>query len=85
MRPIRPAAVPTVQGRTAPLDSDGAQEPRFPVRERDRRRSRVAAAVGHALAFGTSRSLVREQQLDDHDAVDLMCGLVASAAVVCER
>lgn len=54
-------------------------------RERDRGRSRVAAAVGHALAFGTWRSLVREQQVDDRDAVDLMCGLVAGAAVVSAR
>lgn len=38
-----------------------------------------AAAIGHALAFGTWSSLVREQGLDDEQAVDLMCRLVAAA------
>ncbi len=38
-----------------------------------------AAAIGHALAFTTWQSLVREQGLDDRDAVDVMCRLVAAA------
>jgi len=47
--------------------------------ERGAARARVRAAIGHALAFDTWRSLVREQGLDDRQAVDLMRGLVARA------
>jgi hypothetical protein len=32
--------------------------------------------IGHALAFDTWRSLVREQGLSDAEAVELMAGLV---------
>jgi AcrR family transcriptional regulator len=49
-------------------------------RARGRARQRVAAAIGHALAFPTWRSLTREQGLDDVQAADLMCRLVAAAA-----
>jgi AcrR family transcriptional regulator len=45
---------------------------------------RVRAAVGHALAFATWQSLAREQGLTDSQAADLMCRLVASAAVSSE-
>lgn len=48
-------------------------------RERGHTRARVAAAIGHALAFPTWQSLVREQGLDDEDAVELMVGMVAAA------
>jgi len=41
---------------------------------------RVLAATGHALAFATWRSLAREQGLDDAQATDLMCHLVASSS-----
>jgi AcrR family transcriptional regulator len=41
----------------------------------DRRREQ--AAIGHALAFTTWRSLTREQGLDDDEAADLMAGLMA--------
>ena len=41
-------------------------------RERGRARERVSAAIGHALAFPTWRSLVREQGLGDEEAADLM-------------
>ena len=41
---------------------------------------RVLAAIGHALTFGTWRSLAREQRLTDSQAADLMCGLVDAAA-----
>jgi AcrR family transcriptional regulator len=41
---------------------------------------RTRAAVGHAIAFSTWRSLVREQGLDDAAAADLMSALVAAAA-----
>ena len=41
---------------------------------------RTRAAMGHALAFPTWRSLAREQGLGDEDAVALMCLLVEGAA-----
>jgi AcrR family transcriptional regulator len=41
---------------------------------------RVRAAIGHALAFPTWRSLVREQDLANGDAVALMCALVEGSA-----
>lgn len=47
---------------------------------RGRARQRVRAAIGHALAFLTWRSLVREQGLDERRVADLMCRLVAVAA-----
>jgi AcrR family transcriptional regulator len=42
-------------------------------------RRRVAAAIGHALAFSTWRSLVGERGLSDAEAVALMCELAAAA------
>ena len=48
-------------------------------RSRGRGRVRVAAAVGHALDFGTWRSLTREQGLHPGEAVELMIALVAAA------
>ena len=47
---------------------------------RGRAASRTRAASGHALAFATWRSLTREQELSDADAVGLMCVLVEGAA-----
>lgn len=47
--------------------------------ERGRSRARVAAAVKHAAAFLTWRSLTREQGLSDGDALGLMTSLVAVA------
>lgn len=44
---------------------------------RGRARVRSRAAIGHALAFATWRSLVREQGLREDEAVELMVGLVA--------
>jgi hypothetical protein len=44
---------------------------------RDRTPERLRAAIGHAIAFPTWRSLAREQGLDDSEAADLMCRLVA--------
>ncbi len=43
------------------------------------RRKRVRAAIGHALAFETWRSLVRAQGVSSKQAVDLMAALVAAA------
>ncbi len=47
---------------------------------RGRRRQYVRAAIGHALAFPTWRSLTHEQGLGNDDAVELMCRLVENAA-----
>ena len=47
---------------------------------RGRAARRARAAIGHALAFTTWRSLTHEQGLDDTDAVALMCVLVENAA-----
>ena len=49
-------------------------------RARGAARRRARAAVGHALAFSTWRSLTAEQGLSDAEAVELMTALVASAA-----
>ena len=47
---------------------------------RGRRRDTTRAAIGHALAYPTWRSLTREQGLDDAQAAALMSELVAAAA-----
>jgi AcrR family transcriptional regulator len=49
-------------------------------RVRGRRAERVRAALGHAVSFSTWKSLAREQGLDDRQAADLMCRLVACVA-----
>ena len=54
-----------------------------PARGRAARRTR--AAIGHALAFATWRSLTREQGLAGADAVALMCLLVEHAGVAPTR
>jgi AcrR family transcriptional regulator len=46
---------------------------------RGRRAQYVRAAIGHALAFPTWRSLTHEQGLGEDDAVELMCRLVEDA------
>jgi AcrR family transcriptional regulator len=46
---------------------------------------RVLAAIGHALTFGTWRSLARDQGLTDFQAADLMSRLVAAAAASSAR
>jgi AcrR family transcriptional regulator len=43
-------------------------------------RRRTRAAIGHAVAFSTWRSLVGEQGLSTADAVELACGFVLSPA-----
>jgi AcrR family transcriptional regulator len=47
--------------------------------ERGRARRRVRGAIGHAIAFWTWHSLVREQGFTAAEAVELMCELVAGA------
>jgi AcrR family transcriptional regulator len=46
---------------------------------RGRRREDARAAVGHALAYTTWRSLAREQGLTDERAAALVCALVENA------
>jgi AcrR family transcriptional regulator len=41
---------------------------------------RTRAVLGHAIAFSTWKSLVREQGLKDREVVGLMCALVDAAA-----
>jgi len=43
-------------------------------------RRRTQAALGHAIAFSTWKSLVREQRLDDSDAAALVRALAAAAS-----
>ena len=52
---------------------------------RGRAARRVRAAIGHALAFATWRSLSQERRLTDDDAVSLMCILVEGAAARNDR
>ena len=47
---------------------------------RGQRRELLAAALGHALDFGTWRSLVRQQGLTDEQAIELMVCTVRCAA-----
>jgi AcrR family transcriptional regulator len=47
---------------------------------RGRAARRTGAAIGHALAFSTWRSLVLDEGLGEGDAVALMCALVGEAA-----
>ncbi len=47
--------------------------------ERGRARRRVQAAVGHAISFPTWQSLVRQQGLEDAEAVSVMAAMVESA------
>jgi hypothetical protein len=49
-------------------------------RSRGAARRRVRAATGHALAFSTWRSLARDEDLDDAEAAELMCRLVAASS-----
>jgi AcrR family transcriptional regulator len=49
---------------------------------RGRAATRTKAAIGHALAFPTWRSLTLEQGLTDDDAATLMCLLVQGAVPV---
>lgn len=49
-------------------------------RLRGRRRAMLCAAIGHALDFHAWRQLAREENLDDEQVVELMSGLVVSAA-----
>jgi AcrR family transcriptional regulator len=71
------AIVPTVQQNFAAFR--GYLEAARDTLAGGRASRRVRAAVGHALAYPTWRSLALEQGLDDRTATDLMSGLVRSA------
>jgi hypothetical protein len=49
--------------------------------ERGRVRGYAAAAIGHAIGFHTWRSLVREQKLENEEAVELMTLMVNGAGL----
>ena len=77
---------PLVEGMSAPVEAGRAylEEVRRTLLrdrpERGRARRRTSAAIGHAIAFFTWRSLVREQGLTNAEAVELMAGMVERAA-----
>jgi AcrR family transcriptional regulator len=54
-------------------------------RSRGGTRRRIRAAIGHAIAFSTWKSLVREQQQSDAEAAALARALVAAAALPRQR
>lgn len=76
-------AVPTVRQRFAAFRGyfGAAQDTLMAGRQlRGAAKLRTRAAVGHAIAFSTWRSLVREQELDDDAAAELMSVLVDAVA-----
>ena len=77
------ATMPTVRRRFQGFHDylTAARDTLVAGRTRARPRRRLQASIGLAVAFTTWRSLAREQELDDDDAADLMCRLVAAAAL----
>lgn len=76
------ATVPIVAERFAAfhLYFDGVRDTLLAGRRlRGAAKRRTQAAIGHAIAFTTWKSLVREQGLSDADTVALMRSLVAAA------
>ena len=73
------AIVPTVQRTFSAFRGYLAAARDVLMRGRGRAPRRVRAAVGHALAYPTWRSLAVEQELDDGQAAELMCRLVGAA------
>jgi AcrR family transcriptional regulator len=72
--------LPALQEADAPMFEHWATFPGLLDRgwkSRGKRRDRLRALIGHALDFTTWRSLVRNQGLDDEEAVELMVGLAA--------
>jgi AcrR family transcriptional regulator len=75
--------VPLVQERFAAFRGyfDAARDTLMAGRKlRGAARQRTQAALGHATSFSTWKSLVREQRLDDADAVKLARAFVAAAS-----
>ena len=75
----RDADVVPEQVRTARLQGERRWRDVLLSRMPGRRRVAVRAAVGHAVAFGTWRSLCVDQGLSDAAAVELMVGMTAAA------
>ncbi len=77
--PLVPACAATLEGFSYYFESmhEALMAGR---RARGRARARVAGAIGHALAFPTWQSLVREQGLTPKEAVALMSALAGAAA-----
>lgn len=76
-------SVPSMQHEFAQFGrySDAAREVLLAGRHlRGRAGARTRAGIGHALAFSTWHSLVREQGLHEADAVEFMCRAVARLA-----
>lgn len=77
---------PLVEGMTGAVEAGRAyldEVRRILLRgrpERGKGRRRISAAIGHAIAFDTWRSLAREQGLTNAEAVELMAALVDRAA-----
>ena len=74
------AIVPTVQRTFSAFRGYLAAARDVLMRGRGRAPRRVRAAVGHALAYPTWRSLAVEQELNDRQAAELMCRLVEAAS-----
>jgi AcrR family transcriptional regulator len=72
--------VPAVERRLRDFHGYHEAESGVLLKGRARAAVRTRAALGHAVSFGTWRSLVQEQGLAQEDAVALMCRLVASAS-----
>ena len=72
--------VPSVRKRMTEFHAYLAAAREALLAGRGRPPQRTRAAIGHALQFGTWRSLTREQRLTQEDAVALMCRLVESAS-----
>lgn len=75
--------VPVVGELMAPFGQLLAEGAEILMRGRGLRghaRTRVRAAIGHALAFPSWRELTGEQELDDQRAAELMIRFVAAAA-----
>jgi AcrR family transcriptional regulator len=79
---LRDEHLPLVRGRFGAFRGylQSAQDTLLTGRSlRGRARRRTRAAIGHAIAFSTWRSLVREQGLGAGEAAELMCALVQAA------
>jgi AcrR family transcriptional regulator len=75
-------AVPMVAERFAAFRGyfDAARDALLSGRRlRDPSKRRTRAVLGHAIAFSTWKSLVREQGLKDREVIELMCALVEAA------
>lgn len=76
------AVIPALAELIAPTRKQMSAMPELLLRgwkARGARRQRLRAALAHAAAFTTWRSLVAEQGLDREDAVNLMVALARSA------